>query len=117
MYKPKYFTDDEFERVACSVTQCNECSLARLDRAREIAGVPFVLTSAYRSPESDRLKGRSGRGAHTLGRAFDIACRDSLTRYKIVFGAIAAGFTRIGIGSTFVHMDDSDISGPSIWLY
>lgn len=114
----KYFKNDEFERVACSVTDCNPDSLQRLDRAREIAGVPFILTSAYRSPESEKLKGRSGKGAHTLGRAFDVRCTDSASRYSIVFGALAAGFTRIGIGKTFIHMDDAiSLPSPRIWLY
>lgn len=118
MYKSKFFKDDEFQRVACSRSAVNDDSLRRLDRAREIAGVPFVLTSAFRSSESELAKGRSGSGAHTLGRAFDIRCTDSLNRYKIVYGAIAAGFTRIGIGKTFVHMDDAvTLPNPRIWLY
>lgn len=117
MYNPRYFKDDEFKRVACSVTDCNPDSLRRLDRAREIAGVPFVLTSAYRSKASEIEKGRSGNSAHTLGRAFDVRCCSSVDRYKIVYGAIAAGFPRIGIASTFIHMDDSNLTPPCIWLY
>lgn len=118
MYKSKFFTDDEFQRVACSVTDINEDSLRRLDRAREIAGVPFVLTSAYRSPASEVAKGRSGNGAHTRGRAFDISCKDSSVRWCIVLGALSAGFHRIGIGKTFIHVDDDDSLTPCvIWLY
>lgn len=117
MYNSKFFTDDEFTRVGCSRSQICDESLERLDRAREIAGVPFVVNSAYRSPEFEVSKGRSGSSAHCLGRAFDIRCRNSSERYSIVFGAVAAGFSRIGIGSTFVHMDDSSKSGPCIWLY
>lgn len=118
MYISKYFKDDEFSRVACSRSDILDSSLERLDRAREIAGVPFVLTSAYRSPESELQKGRSGSGAHTIGRAFDVRCLTNEERWRIVFGALAAGFRRIGIGSTFVHMDDSpDHPSPRIWLY
>lgn len=114
----KYFSYDEFERISSPVCKLDPSSLQRLDRAREIAGVPFIVTSAYRSPESEKAKGRSGFGAHTLGRAFDIKCVDSESRWHIVFGALAAGFTRIGIGSTFVHMDDAEtLPSPRIWLY
>lgn len=121
MYNSKFFKDDEFERVGCTRSQINDSSLERLDRAREIAGIPFVITSAYRSPESEVEKGRSGHSAHTVGCAFDIKCLTNEARWHIVFGALAAGFKRIGIGSTFVHMDDlNDLTGhpaPRIWLY
>lgn len=114
----KFFTNDEFERVASPLTKLRETSLQRLDRARELAGVPFIVNSAYRSPEEEVAKGRSGIGAHTRGCAFDIACTNSSSRWRIVFGALAAGFTRIGIGPTFVHMDDcEELPGPCIWLY
>lgn len=114
----KFFKESEFVRVGCSISDLNPESLERLDRAREIAGVPFVINSAYRSPDYEREHGRSGSGAHTLGRAFDVACKDSLCRYRIIFGAISAGFTRIGIGKTFVHLDDAlTLPNPRIWLY
>lgn len=116
----KYFKDDEFKRAspACSISQMCPDTLARLDCAREVAGVPFVINSAYRSPEYERSKGRSGSGAHTVGRAVDIRCADSVTRWKIVFGALSTGFLRIGLGPTFVHLDDSpDLPKPCIWLY
>lgn len=118
MYKPKYFTEDEFQKVSCCIADVNPCSLQRLDRAREISGIPYIINSAYRSPESEKQKGRSGTGAHTLGYAFDIRCLSSRERYLIVLGALSAGFTRIGIGETFVHMDDCpSLPNPVIWLY
>lgn len=118
MYISKYFKDDEFTRISCTRAQVSDDSLRRLDRAREIAGIPFYITSAYRSPEKDLAAGRSGKGAHTLGKAFDIGCTDSRSRWLIVFGAISAGFTRIGIGRSFIHMDDAfDLPSPRIWLY
>lgn len=117
-YQSKFFKDSEFISVGCSRSDIVDSSLQRLDRAREIAGVPFVLTSAYRSSESEIKKGRSGSGAHTLGRAFDVRCLNNEQRWRIVFGALAAGFQRIGIGSTFVHLDDApSLPSPRIWLY
>lgn len=117
MYTSRFFKDSEFLAVGCSRSQVDDDSLRRLDRAREIAGVPFIINSAYRDPASEVLKGRSGSGAHTLGKAFDIRCRNSCDRWLIVHGALAAGFPRIGIASTFIHLDDSNISSPCIWLY
>lgn len=114
----KYFSYDELQKVSSSPAHFNEASLQRLDRAREIAGIPFIVTSAYRSPEHEHARGRTGTSAHTLGRAFDIACTTPRARWKIVHAAITAGFTRIGIGKSFVHVDDSSIhSQCQIWHY
>lgn len=116
----KYFQPIEFYncKPSCSIDDCDKSSLERLDRAREIAGIPFVLSSAYRSPEYDKSKGRSGRGAHTEGKAFDIVCKDDRSRWLIVFSALAVGFKRIGIGRNFIHIDDScRLESPLIWLY
>lgn len=116
----RYFNDLDFEKAvpSCKITDINPSSLKRLDNAREFAGIPFVVNSAYRSPEYEVSKGRSGKGAHTEGCAFDIRCTDSRSRWLVVFSALSVGFTRIGIGKTFVHLDDSDCLTPNvIWLY
>lgn len=116
----KYFTDDDFKRASpsCSITQMCPDFLERLDRCREVAGIPFVVNSAYRTPEYEKSKGRSGSGAHTFGRAADIRCDDSVSRWRIVFAALQVGFMRIGIGKTFIHLDDSvSLPHPCIWLY
>lgn len=116
----KYFNESEFKRCtpSCSIQDCDKTALERLDFAREVAGIPFILSSAYRSVEYEKAKGRSGKGAHTQGKAFDIVCRDTFTRFHIIDAALVAGFKRIGIGKTFVHIDlASDLPFPSIWLY
>lgn len=111
----KFFTYDELLRVARvkdgeeapSPSCINELSILRLDRARQIAGFPFIVNSSYRSPAYEVSKGRSGTSAHCLGRAFDIKCRSSRERFLIVKAALEAGFLRIGIYPNFVHVDDS----------
>lgn len=115
-----FFPNQEFFRCtpSCSKRDMNVGTLQRLNKAREIAGIPFVLTSAYRSPAWDKLKGRSGTGAHTLGRAVDIKCTTLRERFIIVSALIQAGFTRIGIAKTYIHADDSPThSQKLIWLY
>ena len=92
--------------------------MRRLDRAREIAGIPFVLNSAYRSPAWERAHGRTGDGAHPHRRAVDIRCNDYGNRMRIVQGLLAAGFRRIGIGKTYVHADDDPKKKQDvIWDY
>jgi len=115
-----HFHPSEFPRCVppCKKSDMNADTIARLNRMREIAGIPLVLNSAYRSPAHDRARGRSGTGAHTLGRAVDIRCNASDTRYKIITAAIEAGFTRIGVAGTFVHVDDSPNHAQGVvWTY
>lgn len=120
MYNARYFNESEFQACtpSCKRSQINDASLARLDLCRSIAKTPFILSSAYRSREYEISKGRSGTGAHTEGRAFDIRCADSSKRMLIVRAALEVGFTRIGIGKTFIHLDDSpNLAQNVIWLY
>lgn len=117
MYVPIYFTESEFEAVSCKLSDINAVSLARLDLARDIAGVPFIVNSAFRTAEQNRNCRGASNSAHLRGRAFDIAC-NSKNRWQIVRAAMLAGFTRIGVASSFIHMDDDPIlPSPSLWLY
>ena len=120
MIVSRYFKEKEFERCtpACSLQDMKQSAMSKLDTAREIAGIPFVITSAYRSPDYDRKKGRSGTGAHTLGRAIDIRCHTSGNRFRIVEALIKSGFKRIGIAPGFIHADDSEAHAQEVsWLY
>lgn len=80
--------------------------LYRLDRARDLAGVPFVITSGYRGKDLD--------SAHSTGHAVDIRAHDSATRYAIVQGAVRAGFNRIGVYDRHVHLDDDPSRPPNV---
>ena len=106
----KYFSPKEFKncKPSCAIGQMDPAFLARLDLVRERAGIPLVLNSAYRSPEYEKSKGRSGTSSHCYGKAVDIRCNTSANRYKIVKAAIQCGFTRIGIAKTYVHLDTAD---------
>jgi hypothetical protein len=120
MYKSKYFSEEEFLHCSpsCRMEDMDADFLKKLDAVREEAGIPMILTSAYRSREHELKKGRSGNGAHTHRVGVDIRCLTSSNRYKIVNAALACGIHRIGIGKTFIHLDD-DPSLPKdvIWDY
>lgn len=115
----RYFTESDFQRCtpSCSVSDMDPSFLYMLDAARYVAGVPFVLSSAFRSSEYDKSKGRSGTGAHTLRCAVDIACSSSELRERIVSALVRVGFRRIGIARTFIHVDSSPLHPACIWLY
>ena len=94
-----------------------------LQHARDLANRPFVVTSGYRTKEyNERIYKELGKpptnSAHLRGYAADIACGSSSLRFTIIKAAITAGFKRIGIGKTFVHLDcDPSLPNEVTWLY
>ena len=120
MIKSKYFKEEEFENSTpvCSLQDMQQRTISKLDTAREIARIPFILNSAYRSHQWEQTRGRSGIGAHTLGQAIDLRCFNQSDRYIMVAALLQAGFKRIGIGESFIHADDSEVHTQElIWLY
>jgi zinc D-Ala-D-Ala carboxypeptidase len=107
---------------------CRECKLGfknmnedfvrMLDIARTHANTPFKLTSTIRCSVHNKTAGGSETSSHLTGCAADIACADSSSRYKILYGLQQAGFERIGIANNFIHAD-SDKHKPKelIWTY
>ena len=92
--------------------------LAKLDKAREYANLPFIINSAYRSPEHNAKVGGKPGSSHIKGLAVDISAKDSRTRFLILDALFAVGFTRIGIAGSFIHVDsDIDKSQNVIWTY
>lgn len=120
MIKAKHFKEAEFKRCTppCSLQDMAQRTMNRLDTARDIAGIPFVINSAYRTPEYEVAHGRKGTSSHALGCAVDIRCNSYENRLKIVDALLKAGFNRIGIGKTYVHADDSPQHKPNVmWDY
>jgi uncharacterized protein YcbK (DUF882 family) len=92
--------------------------LAKLDEAREYANIPFVINSAYRSPEHNARVGGKPTSSHLKGLAVDISAKDNSTRGIILDALRAIGFNRIGIAKTFIHVDmDTEKSQNVTWLY
>lgn len=116
MLESRYFSESEFRLCSpsCSLSDMDEDFMSALVRARELAGVPFILNSAFRSSSWDKSKGRSGSGYHTKGRAVDVVCIDSSIRYKIVRACLLAGLS-CGIAKSFIHIDNRE--NPIIFLY
>ena len=91
--------------------------LERLDQARAFADIPFIINSAYRSPNHP-LSIKNPSSSHIKGLAVDIKATDNETRFKIVEALISVGFTRIGIADTFIHVDlDFEKRQNIIWTY
>jgi len=58
--------------------------------------VPVIITSGYRSPEVNRLAGRSANSNHLTGCALDIRCmgKEQTIRYASILFDIADGTKR-----------------------
>lgn len=116
----KFFTEAEFRRCTppCSLQDMDQQLMRQLDAARASAGIPFVLNSAYRSVAYEKGKGRAGTSSHCKGLAVDIRCNSDANRWKVVTALMDNGFTRIGIGRTYVHADlDRAKTQRVIWHY
>lgn len=101
-----------------SYTQINATLLQMLENARYLAGVPFLITSGYRSDNHNKKVGGAEHSSHLTGRAVDISCRTSYMRLKIMWALKDAGFNRIGVYRSWIHADIDDQYGKieSMWL-
>lgn len=83
----------------------------------KIYGEEVGINSGYRTPSHNKRVGGATHSAHKDGTAADISCRDDADKYRMVYAAMQAGFPRIGIGSTFIHLDNKNEKDYRIWLY
>ena len=121
----KYFKRSEFDSPdkIGSGNEMDAAFLSKLDKCREVAGIPFKITSGFRTPEYNINLGKRGykiakNSPHMKGVAADISTPTSIQRFKIIQAALLVGFTRIGIGQTFIHLDmDTTKSQNCIWHY
>lgn len=80
----------------------------KLDLARQMADIPFIITSGLRSIEKNKEIGGADDSSHLKGLACDIACENSQQAFCIIKGAFMAGFERIGLGKGHIHLDIDD---------
>ena len=116
----RYFTLDEFDSpdLPGSGAFMHQEFLDKLDEARHVAQVPFIVNSGYRTPEANRRAGGKETSSHLTGWACDLRATTSNRRYLIVAALTAVGFTRIGCADSFVHVDmDPTKAENCLWLY
>lgn len=111
-----YFNDEEVEGL-------NDEFIAKLEMARKYAEVPFIITSGLRLPTDNATVGGVQDSAHLQGCAVDLRSGDPHTHFKIIAGAIKAGFTRIGYYTdangrcSHVHIDGSPSLAKEVMWY
>lgn len=125
MTRYKYFKLSEFASPdqPDSGDMMDELFIETLDIARDIYGYPMIINSGFRTIDHNQKLKEMGykvakNSSHLLGLAADIHCVDSKKRFLLIEALLDAGFTRIGIGDTFIHVDgDTDKAQCVIWTY
>ena len=112
----------------CRENRMDEETMDALQLIRNICG-PLRVTSGYRCEDHPVELQKSNPGAHTLGKAVDIAVAGSAA-HALLVAAVDAGIEGIGVRQhgphegRFIHLDtitDADAGGrfprPWVWGY
>jgi len=111
----KFFDRSEFD----GPDEMDEGFLRTLDLARHYAGIPFIITSDFRTAVHNADIGGAKDSPHLYGKAVDIRVHNSRERFMIVHALLRAGFRRIGVYDHHVHCDTvSDDTHPetAMWV-
>ena len=115
-----YFKDDEFQcKCGCGL-DIEDNVKAMIFEAREIANIPFTITSGARCLEHNRSIGSRDTSSHIKGLAVDIVATSSQQRARIYNSLYKAGFRRFGFNFNkgFIHVDnDLEKIKPAIFGY
>ena len=113
-----YFLDKELSCPCCGEGSLRSTFRDMLDDARYIAGIPFIVTSAYRCVLHNKKVGGKESSSHLLGEAVDLSVENSRVRLRIVISLLLVGINRIGVGSNFIHADDDWSKDQEVmWVY
>lgn len=116
----RYFNISEFDSpdIPGSGEFMDKKFLVMLDKARDIAGIPFEINSGYRTDYQNNKVGGKENSSHLVGRAADIHCNSSRDRFTIITALIAVGFERLGVAKTFIHVDNDINKDKRVaWIY
>jgi len=95
--------------------ELNQELLVKLEQASDVAQIDFVITSGFRPGDANGIDHGIKNGPHMSHKAVDIRCRDSVTRYKMIYGAMRAGFKRGGHNSIHIHLDCDETKPQNVW--
>lgn len=107
----RYFTPREIASKGDGSILIDEDALDRLEYARKLVGLPFVILSAYRDPLHNAKVGGAPLSMHKQGKAFDIRLAGH-DKAQLLKACQRAGFTGFGFYSTFLHVDTGK---PRTW--
>ena len=112
------FSREEFDSpdVPGSGDNMQKKFLDQLQLARSMTTLKFNINSGYRTESHNaKVKGKKN-SAHLRGYAADIQCRYSRDRFTLINVLIKAGFNRIGIAKSFIHVDNDPSLEPNVYF-
>ena len=110
-----YVRKREFDCPCCSGNWISLALVEKLNRARNIAKIPFVISSGCRCNTYNAENGYNAKSDHVYGVGADIKCHDSKSRLLIVSSLLSVGFERIGIYDRHIHASTHSEKPPAIW--
>lgn len=106
-----YFTKETDPRLFfcphCHAEGIKQGLVDKLNVARGLYGKPMRVSSGIRCPVHNAAVGGVQSSAHVDGNAADIFCYDGFDRFKMIKAFYDAGFIRVGISESFIHVDIS----------
>ena len=87
--------------------------LSSLEALRDKANLPLVISSGHRCAQWNAVVGGAPRSMHKT-IAVDVLLRGH-ERHALRQQAESLGFTGIGLGKTFIHLDQR--TKPATWFY
>lgn len=114
----EYFSPEELECPCCSEIQMDDDFMCILGKLREDFDYPMPVTSGYRCESHNADVGGSAKSQHLEGNAVDVAWGHFPAKYKfkLVQFALDYGFSGLGIGDEFIHLDRRGGAGK-MWTY
>ncbi len=115
----EHFPDYELEcNCGCGLMNMKQNTMDKVERARVMAGIPFGINSGSRCVAHNIKEDGSISSSHLRGYALDIAVTSSHSRFIILTALLSVGFTRIGIGENFIHVDNDPAKPTDVsWVY
>lgn len=119
-----HFKSSEFKcrcAYGCGLDKVDHAFLWKLNLARDYAGIAFVITSGCRCEQHNKDVSGSEYSDHLClptCEGADIQAENSKVRFRIISAAISAGFKRIGVAKTFIHLGNRGNNPMNvIWVY
>jgi len=113
----EFFSVSEIKcKCGCGGIVIDPSFLSVMNSIRSDFNRPIIINRWYSCTAHDKMLG--GKGNHPTGLAADVRCLHSWTRQQLVSLAGKYGIERIGVASTFLHLDMvTGAPSPRMWLY